>query len=253
MIRGLQIIVYICCITVSEAQTQTEYPSYFIGNDMVFTNQIRANGILTTDSNVFLVDISGINYYGVEYLNTYGINLGHIHQGTGYKFSYKYYQENVFLKHNAQLGVQKQMSKNLQVNVMLGSELRSIDRQKKYDVLYGLSVRYRIQNQLYIHQEIKHIPFQEKFHPIEYHSALQYKISNQFSTLAQLDYNNQFEGRIGVLIYYWNVRMQCSHRFVQNRIEIGVGYKYQLLDFSFLYSYHEVLGGQSYAIIQLAL
>ncbi len=253
--RILLKLICICIIHITYAQTKenTIENTGFIGEDVLFNTLGSAHGILAVDSCQTIFNVEGLNYFGLENLNEYRIGISHINTGIGYKFSYRYVQENIFENHEIYVGIQKQLSTKLLANVMLGTEMITHLERIQTGITYGISLRYQVNKQLEIQQNLKNI-YKENIHRIEiYQCALYYNLSNQFSALAQLDYQQVFDGRIGLLFHYKSMTVQVSQRFVQNRLEIGLGYQNSKFNMGLLYSYHEILGGVSYASFQFRL
>jgi len=250
----MKVLLIIFSVLISNiTKAQHAVPSYFMGSEVMYTNHIRADGIISTDSSHLLIDIEHINHYQLDVLNTYRIHLGYITDCIGYKFSYQYTQENVFNKHQIQFGVQKRIGSRLLTNVMLGSEYSMHEVSHEKDLHFGLALRYRVNDNIYMYQETKKGSELNRNISTEHHSAIQYKVKDQFSTLFQLDYTDQFDARIALLLDYWKVKIQVAHRFIQNRIEIGAGFMYKYFDFNVVYSYHEILGTQSNVKVQIRL
>lgn len=249
--RILTVLISLFSLSVSQAQS-IEFIS-FIGNDVMFTNGVQAHGINHVDTLQIKIDIEGKNYFGLENLNEYRISFGRMNKQNGYKLSYMYSQENVFVKHNIQFGLQKQIGAKLYTNLMLGTEQICDLNRQEYDLVYGISLRYILNDRIGIHQGFKKYLTSKRINNLENHTALLYKLSNQFAALAQFDYTGDFTGKIGLLLTYKTLSVQCTHQFAQNRIELGIGYRCSKFNFNVLYSYHDILGGVSYTRIQFTL
>lgn len=221
---------------------------YFIGRDLMFTNAINAHGVLVVDSNLTGVDLENVNYYGIKELNAYKISIGHLKPKIGYKLSYSIFKENVFSKHRIRIGIQKQLSTNLFANSILGIHIREYNENITTGFVYGMALRFLMNTKISIHHQwINGLLFKES------QLALKYQWSKSYAVLAQLDYNNTFEGRLGMVLNIYKLKVQISHRFVHSSLGLGLGYTYSCFNFNVNYNYHDILGGLGFVKIQIAL
>jgi len=238
---------------VSRFQAQQSRPTAFVGQTTLFTNSVDALGVLVVDSSVFLIDIDGLNYYGIKDLNAHQLNVARLNTTIGFKASYRYFEENVFVNHLIKLGIQKRIGSKLYTNLMMGSNIKEVESHTELEFQYGMAWRYHMNPQIFIHHQFLNLGRIGQLGDLQSQTALQYKVSHAYAVLAQLDYNTVFDGRLSLVYNVFKLKIQLSHRFVQNTLEFGLGFNIKFINFNINYSYHSILGPSVYIKLQIAL
>lgn len=247
------LLVCACFVFTSVTKAQELISPYFMGSDIVFSNQLNALGILKTDSTSILVESEIQNLYGFKDLNTYKLSIGRMKPKTGFKFSYRYIQENVFVNQHLNFGLQKKLSEKLTSNIMLGANWLIHNNRRIKHIVYGIDLRYRVSPQVILHQQIKTLTAERNRILTESHYGIRYNVSTICGAIAQLDYYGDFDGVLGVSLSIAGINVQATHIFIRNKLGLGIGFNYLNLNFSFTYHYHDILGGESQAKVQIAL
>lgn len=250
----MRFLLFVCFVfLVGFIQAQQSRPTTFVGQATLFSNGADALGVFVVDSPVFLIDISGLNYYGIKNLNAHQLNVAKLNTTIGVKASYLYFQENVFVNHLIKLGMQKRIGSKLYTNLMLGSNIKEIDSQSVLEFQYGMAWRYHMNTQVFIHHQFLNLGRVGRIGDLQSQTALQYKVSQAYAVLAQLDYNTVFDGRLSLVFNAFKLKIQLSHQFVQNTLEFGLGFRFRFINCNINYSYHNVLGQLVYVKLQIAL
>lgn len=221
---------------------QSYNPNCHLGNTFIFSNQLYSNQINNSGLLGLQFDISVNNNYSLKDLNQYRIGLTWSSKSTRILSTYEYTEENVFRKHNVNVGIQKSLSSNFKINVGVGLFNTQRITSSKTNYSFHCSFQYQIDSTVYIQNVIKSVEFGRESTILLNSTAVQYKVNEHFGATVQLNISNTTDGSLGLYYSLSKFIIHLEHNYQRQTFGLGVGFNSKFAFFNFVIYNHEVLG-----------
>lgn len=230
---------------------QSNEPFLFIGKNVLLSSQINASNIHLLDTTSLRLNVQFDDNYNIPELKEYRIGvLKSIPNGV-LKFNYVYFQENVILVNDFKFGYQQRLSKRLIANIGLGIQSKNF-RGTIWLGYSGLSLNYRLTDYLFIHSFIDEIGLGNNNRP-KFMSGVIYKVDNSLGLFGQILSRNEYDFSLGGAFQIYKFRIQLSHVFIKESLEMAFRFETSTYSLSFTYSHHPILSQNVVVIFGLSL